>query len=81
MALFHHSVSDYMCFTVMRTPSIFGMKLHLVDLYQLVKIVAPGSKMTPTQGSLVLHSLISGKALTLKCQEKLHLKMSSVYVV
>ena len=40
---------------------IFGMKYHIVDLYQVCSNYAPGAKNGPPRGSHVLHRLILGE--------------------
>ena len=37
---------------------VFGMKYHLVDLYQVCSNYSPGVKNGPVPGSHVLHRLI-----------------------
>ena len=46
--------------TIMPRALIFGMKHHLVDLYQVCINHAPGAKNGPAPGSHVLHRLLEG---------------------
>ena len=47
--------------TKMPRALIFGMKHHLVNLYQVVQMISLGPKMAPPQGSPVLHRPLYGK--------------------